>query len=180
VSKSITADELAQGSQFTSRYVAKTDEEYRWVPAGAFVAGIGAPSVANIFIDNFGIGFCWNLDSAGTESISSSVMLPDYWSTFHADLYWVNATTNAGNVHVALYRDFASDGDTVDQGVSGSSLTFAAPTTVSQIKVSRVATSQSVTTGKPLFLSLIRFGADAADTLANDIGIHGVLFTRAS
>ena len=184
VSKSITADQLAQGSQFSSRYVRKaSDDDYRWIDAGCFQANLGSPTRSAIMGSNY-VDAAWLLDSASTEVVTTSIFVPPWWQTMTVTQYWCNTGTSAGNVKIGTVARFAGSGDIPD---SASYATPADPTTVvaaSTTKGAIVATtfSWSLTNvnTKPMWINVYRNGGDAADTLAADIGFYGMLLTRTS
>ena len=182
VSKKITADELAQMPQLSSRYVSKTDEEYRWLGAGDMVPVSNLASLGWVGV-LYGNDPVWRLDSGILEYLSCSAILPDYWTTFKVELYWTNVAASSGDVSVRLYGNFAGASDTPHgNSALSSGQTLTAPVTAGPATVSQFPAASDVTNvaGKPFFLSIGRNGVDAADTLANDMGVYGVLFTRMS
>jgi hypothetical protein len=184
VSKSITADELAQGSQFSSRFVAKTDDKWLWVGANQLenqsTASYDAPTTYGGTVGNTGF---WRLDASTPERVEGSIILPAHWATFHVDLYWINVSSTSGDANLSLYGRALVDGQTIDgQGLLAySPAAYAAPTTGGEAEVTRMHTNKTApTSGAPITFGIYRFASDASDTLTNDIGILGVRFERAS
>ena len=178
----ITRADLAQDSAFSSRYVSKSDEEYRWLGAGDMVPVSNLASLGWVGV-LYGNDPVWRLDSGILEYLSCSAILPDYWTTFKVELYWTNVAASSGDVSVRLYGNFAGASDTPHgNSALSSSQTLTAPVTAGPATVSQFPAASNVTNvaGKPFFLSIGRNGADAADTLANDMGVYGVLLTRMS
>jgi hypothetical protein len=182
VPKYITADELAQGSQFTSRFVGKTDDKWLWIGASDLQT-IGSATLGATNQNGASNALVWLLDSATEETIFGHVVFPAHWTTYHLDLYFVNRAASSGNVVVVVYGRALIDGETAD-GTSNPNyieLTLTAPTTKDEVEVSRIRTSATCpTSGAPLAFRIIRRGDQAGDTLANDMGILGVRFERAS
>lgn len=176
VSKKITADELAQMPQLSSRYVPLTSD-VAWIPAGAFTVTAGSPSITAYATGAIN----WPAvlyDASSAEYAGSSAWLPAHWNTFHIDLYWTNAGGGSGNVvWTTLYQSFG-DGDTT-ANLAGGNNTVTAPAQ-NVLKVSRTQSSINPTRGRPLFFVIGRLAADAADTLGNDAALIGVALVRAS
>jgi len=183
VSKSITADQLAQGSQFSSRYVAKADDKYLWVPAQAMTNEYGPAGQSNVG-NLFGTGYAKVFDQTTAEWMSTSVVLPQFWTRWKLEMYWANASSSSGDVKWNCNALFAGATERPDgSGVTRlifSTQTIAAPSTAGEIKISQLhtATDYALTADKPLFVAVFRDAGDAADTLANDAAVYGLLFTR--
>jgi hypothetical protein len=175
VSKSITADELAQGSQFSGRYKPLASDTI-WIPAGAFGPGSGSPSLT-LTASRWA---AWLFDPSSVESISAHFVVPPQWITAHADLYWTNHAAGSGDVRLGMdYNGAAVDTTDLTTGILGVEMTIAAPS-VSVLKVSRLVTSWVVESPKLQLMHIYRVATDAADTLANDAAIIGMRLTRAS
>ena len=185
VSKNITADELAQAPQFSSRYVSKTTEDnVRWLGVGDLEAFAGTPTVGNAGL-NAGNAPFWMLDASAPEAVAGSIMIPSHWTTFKVEAYWCNVSSSSGDVRWYWAGGFGGDGQDPDNSgtnVASNSQTIAAPTTTRVIKVSQFPAATNITnaSGKPFFTCFYRFADNVADTLANDAGLYGVLLTRVS
>lgn len=168
----------------SSRYVSKADEEYRWLGIGDLVPAFGSPSLVNPNL-NTGNAPMWGLDATTAEGVAGSIILPDYWTNFKIELYWCNASSSSGDVRWLVIGGFGGSGEDPDAGPGeaiGGYRTLAAPTTgrlieISQFPASTVNANQA---GKIFTLIAYRDAAAAADTLANDAGVYGVLLTRTS
>jgi hypothetical protein len=180
VSKKITADELAQGSQFSSRFVPKSGETL-WIGAAGMGATFGTPSLTWDGPTGWNISPLWLLDAANIELVGLTVFLPSYWGTYDVDLYWCNVDSTSGNVRWLLRYCNFGDGDQHDSLAGSFENIVAAPSTDGVVKVSRLnATAISRSTAEATGLAVGRLGNDAADTLANDCAVLGLLLTRAS
>ncbi len=179
VSKSITADELAQGSQFSSRFVAKADEDEQWVAANLLDISFGSPTLdspgSNIQLP------VWLLDAAGNEAIGSSFYVPQHWASFHVDLWWNNQASSSGDVSWYLRTVALADGGSTETGFASVDVIAAAPTTQYQTEVTRMtSTAINRTANSVVMFHIYRAGFLAEDTLANDAGIVGLMFVKAS
>jgi hypothetical protein len=176
VSKSITADELAQGSQFSSRYAPKAGDSV-FVPVGALTSLLGSPTEAATGLFSFGAG--WLLDSASSEGVGLSIVFPDFWQTFDIDLLWINAGAGSGNVAIQLFWGNPTSGSDWPNFTGGTAVLT--KTALAQNKVDVWTAASNVSATGDLFTFLMtRVGADAGDTLGNDIALAGINFRRAS
>jgi len=131
--------------------------------------GPSATNRANVFL----------MDSATAEDVGCAVVPPVDWKTVNITLIWTNMAASSGDVRWGLNRVVAGDGEDVTSNTS-IALTATAPSTAGILKYTSLASGIAVTGGKILVLRLRRDGAHAADTLANDAGIVGVLVEKAS
>lgn len=175
VSKKITADELAQMPQLSSRY-APTSGATMWVNARDMASWTGTPAEAK---HGPGAWNAWKLDASTDEGVTFMAYIPTWWTTFHMDVYWANDGAGAGDVRWAIYRQAVVAGDTINTVGSSTGITTTADIE-DDLVVSRVLTGITNTGGPAWWFGVARNGDDAADTLANDIGVLGVLLTRAS
>jgi hypothetical protein len=178
VPKYITADELAQGSQFTSRFVAKADD-FVLVDAGRFEIAAQTPSRGRLGNSGY-VG--WLFDQTTGEAIAATTRLPLHFSTFHVDLYWTNAGAGAGDVFWRLGLSMTGDTESLPNYTAGF-ISFGAVTAPSEnvLKVTRLtATARTNQSGELVGIYLDRLANDAADTLGNDCGVVAVLITKAS
>jgi hypothetical protein len=175
VPKYITADELAQGSQFSSRFVPKADDTIL-VNAGA----MGTNTAATLTIATASYSYtAWLLDSASLEIVSGMVTLPSWWSTYHVDLMYSNAGAGSGNIRIGMQRLNIADGNSVNAESGTSLATYTVPSR-DVFEVQRTFTSASAATSPHVLFNVFRDGSAVEDTLGNDIAVWGVLFTRAS
>lgn len=185
ISEKITVNELAQAPQFSSRYVSKSEEEYRWIGVSDLSAAPGtSPSMGSTGYANYGNGPGWQLDQSTNEGVVGSILLPDYWSTFKVEVWWVNNASSAGDVRLAFWGKWAGPGESPDGAMTAVDMSrnIAAVATAGQIVASQFPDTTNVTNvaGKAMFFVVFRQADQGADTLANDVGILGVLFTRMS
>lgn len=175
ISEQIIVNEFAQAPQFTSRYAPQSGNTIL-VNAGA----MGTNTPATLTIGTAGYAYtAWLLDSASLEIVSGMVTLPSWWSTYHVDLLYSNAGAGSGNIRIGMQRLQIADGNSVNAESATSLATYTAPAR-DVFKVQRTFTSASTATSPHVLFNVFRDGADAADTLGNDIAVWGVLFTRAS
>jgi hypothetical protein len=149
----------------------------RWVSAGEFGAIAGTPAFGQV-------ASRWAVmlfDASSTESAAASIAVPAAWTSINVDLYWTNAGAGSGNVVWRLLADRAGNTETLAASAGGgdsTNLTIAAPAQ-EVLKVSSLLSGQATDPTKVLNLRIIRTGGDAADTLANDAALLGVLITPA-
>jgi hypothetical protein len=177
VSKSITADELAQGSQFSSRFVPKSGDEI-WIEGSRFVGRSGSASTETTINDTPGHSF----SSSATNIAGWSIRIPSWWSTFHVDMFWTNnGPGETGDVRWSIAYGAFSDGELVD----GTAAYLSAPAnstapTYRLLEVQRMATSVSRPAEDLIAGGILRDGGDVGDTLNGPAVVLGLLFTRAS
>lgn len=121
----------------------------------------------------------WLLDASVAENVAAGWRVPAGWTTVHVDVLWSNPSTGTGDVRWSLGLDNAADGGDLAASGSGGAAVAAAPSQAI-LKVTRIATSVAVTEGNAYNVRLTRDAHIAADTLANDAAVLGVLFTKAS
>jgi hypothetical protein len=174
VPKYITADELAQGSQFSSRYKPLADDQF-FVSATQMVIVAGASlsnsaSMAPVLL----------FDQSDTEFVACGFVCPPSWASFHVDLFWTNGGAGAGNVNWRIAWSSSADGDTPAETFLGA-FDIAAPA-AGVLKVSRLSGVNGLTStvGKMFNIQLRRTGGAAGDTLANDAAAYGVAIVRRS
>lgn len=179
VSEYITADELAQMPQLTSRYVSKTEADQVWIGAGSFFnvnAGTSSPAV---YGSSYGLAF----DASSTEVAAWSACVPDFWTTYKVELYWSNAASSSGDVVLEVQGHYVDAGDNAE-GVNAfnASRILAANATARIVTVSQFPASTNIThvSGKPLLGYFRRVATSVDDTLANDCVVHGIMLTRVS
>lgn len=180
VSRRITIEDLltaiAARTELTTVFKALAGD-YLWIPAGAMVISASTPTLS--FVASAGSRLpAWLLDASTAEAVSHSLIVPTSWATMHVDFYWTNAGAGSGNVRWQAQRDSFADGDSL----TGSSTALVTATAPSQdvLEVTRMLTSEACTPGELFNVRAIRDATNAADTLANDCGLLGVLLTRAS
>lgn len=144
----------------------------RWLPAFAMY-GYGAAAT----VDSTYIGVL--LDATVAEGLVSSDILPAAWLTAKIYVYWYNAGAGAGNVMWTLYKQTLADTETIASFPGGEQTTVAA-TTQNVLKVTKITASAIAVTDPLLSFLIFRQADNVADTLANDIGIMGLEFRRAS
>jgi hypothetical protein len=176
-SEYITADELAQGSQFSSRFVPKSGDEL-FISAGAMSADDGSPSESTLATR----WSAWLLDADSLESVTGGVFIPSYWASYHVDFVFGQNATGSGDVVLSFNVLSLVDGTDAAANWDGP-YTSAAITCPAQhvVKRSRIATSLTHgAAGKPVTFQAVRAATNAGDTLPNDIALVGLVFTRAS
>lgn len=148
------------------------------VPPNAFGVVTGGPAIANY---PSGRKSAWLLDATTTERIDAPIWLPAGWTEVDVTVVWCNAGAGSGNVALAAtmgamaptanLADFpnAAGGDTLLVTATASTAGRAVHTTISLDGL----TDDTITT-----LWVERQGAQAADTLANDIAVQAVYLSR--
>lgn len=119
----------------------------------------------------------WLLDSATTEHVTSSLLIPPGWATVACDLWWCNQGAGAGDVRwrTSFFRTpVGSSAQTQIADVSFTA-TADAPNVITK---TAVIPGGAVNAFDLLRLSILRAGGDVADTLPNDVGMLGILVRR--
>lgn len=151
-----------------------------FIPASEFILASGTPALEVVDAIHHGL----LLDSSSSETLSCPFIAPPYWNSVDITYYCYNATSGDGGVVLGYYMQ-----DLVD----GSSLSVETPTIVADVTITndgsededdlKIITGDTlipVTAGGYNVLKIGRLPADAADTLAADFGLLGVLLTRGS
>jgi len=121
------------------------------------------------------------LDASTPEIVAWSTVLPSYWDTVHVDLYWTNSGAGSGGVRIEVGFGQFADGELADGAQSGiKTATYTAPAE-RYLKVTRLTDSARSIDEDHMWAGYVyRLADNVADTLTNDIGVVGLLFTRAS
>ncbi len=184
VSEYITADELAQMPQLSSRYVPLANDR-AWLPAEMFRATLNSANQTHL--DGIDNGFdtpCMNFDSDAIELAAAVDWVPQSWSTVDYYLWWSNAGAGAGDCMWYAIALSLADGVSIDSGnvigpsYPGQALTAPAQNVVKRSKLN--TTAEPVTASSPLRVLVGRVGSDAADTLGNDAALLGIEIVRVS
>lgn len=120
------------------------------------------------------------LDASSEELIGAWFKIPRHWKKFRAEALCVNAGAGSGNFVLSVSgAEFAAGDDTnvADPTVSALETTTAGARDV--VVSTAFDTEFACTPGKYYCVRLKRVATEAADTLANDIGVIGVKLTRA-
>jgi hypothetical protein len=135
-------------------------------PAGAFQS-TGGTTIGTV---GGGRRTAWLLDAAVSEFVATAFYVPTYFSKrLKCTIIWTNAGAGAGNVVYAVSHAAISNGETLNQvDAGGTPFTLAAPLQDIQVN-SIVPVNMTVEPGEMLYVRVGRNGADAADTLANDV-----------
>jgi hypothetical protein len=168
VSKKITADELAQGSQFSSRFVPKSGDAVGVGP-GEMWAADGSPALA---------GYGWQMDPSSNEAVRFYMYVPAHWTTYDLDIVWANSGAGSGDVQWTMYAGSAEQGDDVSSLTALSFVDTAGAQNIAQ--QIRLGVTVNYGIGGMFEALLYRQADSVSDTLANDCALIGVILTRAS
>lgn len=146
-----------------------------WLPANSFSGVTGSPAVANA---NSNTPW-YAMDAASIEAIARTVMIPSSWATTKVELLWANAAAGAGDVVWRLNSLSAGTGESVETAANSGDSTVTAGAQYIVVRTTLNA-GLAYTPGEINLVKIQRRASDAADTLANDAGILGVLLTKAS
>lgn len=149
-----------------------------YLGAATFLAMTGGPTVGTPGSAATRVN-AWTLDAASAESVGVTFQVPAGWATAHVDLYWTNDGAGAGDVVWKADRYTIADGTALTAETEGGAVTATAPAQ-NVVKVTRALTGIAVSPSLVTRLEVVRVAADAADTLANDVALIGVLLTRVS
>lgn len=143
-----------------------------WVAAQVMQGSSGSPALGNVGT----YWRAWLLDAAASEVVAATVDIPSWVATVHVDVHWTNAGAGTGDVRMRVASVLGTSGETllatynnVEQTVTAPAQNVLSVTRFSSLPVAALAT-----------LMVARIGANAADTLANDIGVIGVRVVVAS
>ena len=174
VTSYVTGDEFALSSPFSSRYGPIT----QWIGATQMRSSSGSPTLTASARTPM-----WALDASSQEIVDWSIYLPSYWATYHADLFWTNLGAGSGDARLDVGRGAFTNGETINGAQFSYGTGAANRTAPSQgvLSITRVSTSAVAADDGDLLAGYVyRVADNAGDTLANDVGIIGLLFTRES
>jgi hypothetical protein len=155
-------------------YLQKTHYDEIDITAGALGPTRGAPSLAAAAT----FWPVWLLDAASTEAVSGVIRTPGDWATVNIVLWWINAGTGTGDARVRVVTRNQGNGELLAADANPYLTLTAAGQNV--LVATTLATGVTVDSLKVFLASIERSGADALDTLANDIGVVAVLIQKAS
>lgn len=180
VSKKITADELAQMPQLSSRYKPLASDTV-WIPGVDLRPTLNTPSVGTLGNATFTVyrQDVLLFDHDTDENATLTTFVPPGWTTVNLYLWWSNAGAGAGGVAWRHNRLVLADAVTTDDGVASVTTVATAPAQY-VAKRTTLASSVAVTANAPFRLVIGRNSQDAGDTLTNDAGVIGVEIVRAS
>jgi hypothetical protein len=177
VSKSITADELAQGSQFTSRYVSQANE-IRVGLASYFVwnNSTGAVSAPSLALGGGGVlpGFVKTTPTGQTISMwINDVLIPSTWSTCNIHLIYTFDATDAGDValvgNVAATPTNGSAGSTTSNSVVIETLNGKTANRFYEVNLGGSGSGWTTGTAGYFRFKLDRAGGNAGDTATTTV-----------
>lgn len=170
------AQQIADSAAMADAFVELTDVNQVFMQGHAFMLNAGAAALSSV-----GGSPVWALDQTSVESVAGSVRLPSWWATFDIYYLWANAGAGAGDVSLQIVRSLVTTGDDISAGGGATSTKVTATAGAQYILQTTLHTSGI--TNDPTKTWRFRPGrsaGDAADTLANDIYLVGLLLQRAS
>lgn len=182
VSEYITADELAQAPQFSSRYKPLASDTI-WIPAAQFTGVQNSPVMGTLGSASTATARTGVMlfDASLIESVSSTLMCPPGWSTADVYLWWSNAGAGSGDVFWILAHRTFLDTNTTDNAATtlpGAAVTAPAQYVAKRTKLN--STPIATTSATMLRIIIQRKADEVGDTLGNDAGMFGVELVRAS
>lgn len=175
VTKRVTANEVALSAPFTSRYAPLPASDTIRISAFDFIARTGSPVLSQRNTLPL-----WLMDGAATEDIASLAFVPSGWATYNVVVRYVNAGAGSGDVRWSYLRADLPADDIVTAATTsvGSSTSTAGATDV--LKSHTIQSGVAVPASGLVVIQIRRIGGDAADTLADDIGVVYVNLVKAS
>jgi hypothetical protein len=145
------------------------------IPAGAFAAVNGSPSLS-------GVAFrwpAWFFDATAEEHIAAPARFPADWVTVDVDIQWTNVGTGTGDVVWEVFIDTAAvAGSLATSGTSGR-VTATAPS--QNVRARSIAiTGLTINHADLKNIRVLRRAGDAADSLANDAAVLAISLRKAS
>lgn len=180
VSKKITADELAQMPQLSSRYQPLASDRI-WIDAARIIptfSTFSTGTLGNASGDYRRVGAALWPDGDRVGTVTNVV--PQSWASMDVFYWWSNAGTGSGNVLWRMsYAEFV-DGETTDVQTFAFDVPAAAPAQYVVRRTKMNTTALAVTSGEMMRLMVARIGSATEDTLANNAGLLGVELLRVS
>ena len=175
---SLDLDRLGEAADM-SRAVAEASKtrhvETIWLPATAFLASAGSPTL-NATASGVPT---WALDTTATEVIAAAVgPLPSGWEQVSVSVYWTRMGAGSGDVAINLRYADRAVGEAINGGETNNGDTVVTAPAQYVIKKTDLVSAVQVPPGEVFRLNVRRSVGNAADTLADDMGVFGVLITR--
>lgn len=147
-----------------------------WVPARAFRASVGTPaeglvasSSQNVFL----------FDPTTAETAVAMLALPSSWTSINIDLYWTRTGTALDPVVWRVDRKNLAVGAALAGSTVGPNVT-STPDVATATVLFAVRTNTALSVTPPLArLHISRVADDAADTLAVDAAVLGLMISKA-
>jgi hypothetical protein len=152
----------------SAAYATKAETGLRSFGAPSLGPGSGAP-VRGVLLDYWPV---WLLDATTNESVGIEFTVPEGWGKIAVDAVTVNAGTGTGDYRLRLVYNAVAKGGTL--AVTGTNGVTIAALAQNAKEVVEVLNNFAVTPGQTVLLMVERRGADAVDTLPNDIGLLSV------
>jgi hypothetical protein len=187
-SKFVMLDETGENAEGTvTALKAELDAQYAplaatntiVMTANDFLSVTGSPAIGQLPI-NRAAG--WLFDASTAERVWGITFIPAHWATMTITFVWANASTGAGDVVLRAYWGTGANGTNLNTE-SVARVTGVTATAVTTAGVVVQSSTSAVTVTNPGGVNFIhphRNASDAADTLANDCVLYGVVLTRAS
>lgn len=151
---------------------------YRFIGPAEMWNTAGSPSLAGAGTSGRR-SLSWLCDAASEEGVGNTIMLPVDWTTISVVLYWANEGAGAGDVVWRMdYTQYVA-GATADAAETTGANVTATAGAQNVLVASTLHAALSVDPSKLFRFEVTRTAADAADTLANDAGIRGLLISKA-
>ena len=148
-----------------------------WVPAGLFQKVAGSPTLDTSRTGGNGWP-AWFLDAASAEAIQVATLAPPEWGAINVSVYWSNGGAGAGDVVFNTAWSHQGAGENISSMTAGTTKTVTAPSQFI-LKVTTMDAGLTLDSTELTSIRLARVAADAADTLANDCVVFGVLLGKA-
>lgn len=160
------------GDVTSTAEIMQTFQSPRWIPVGDLSVWTGQASAA---LGTIGaISECWLFANAVDNYLQTSVALPKNWTSIKITFRWANNGAGAGNVVWSYLILSAAPGANLTAAFGDHPLTVAAG--AQNLLVDTVmTTAQPVTSGGLTLFRITRRASNVADTLANGVGLLGVL-----
>lgn len=183
IQKSYLATDVAGGTLYVSTgtswvqaaaaVLTQVDEPV-WLDAARMILKTGTPALGLMPANGQPT---WALDPATAEVVTGTACLPGTWDTVNVDVHWMRSGTGVANVvWQAGYAPVALGGGSIGTTTLAANVTAPAAGSNS-VQVTRVASGLAAS--RLMRLQIARIAADAADDLAVDAGVLGLMVWKA-
>lgn len=142
-----------------------------FIPAAAFNSQLASNTLTDY--DNI-LGY-WSMPDSTTDIVGVTVQVPHQWTEIDVTALLLNPASSTGTVRCRGEYVEVVPGSVPTK--TAGSFQDKAMSTQWQVESLDLLTNIAVPSSKRLALNFIRFGAEAADTLTNDLGFVGLLVT---
>jgi len=169
----------AGGGAIAAESVTKTEILNRtrsiWLPASVWLVTEGSPTLT---FSSFDDASCWLFDAALLESVATTFIVPEDWSSgsMTVKCYFAMVSATSGNVILHMRELVTADGASITTGGDSSEETTSVPSTAKLLKIYTFTgvVDTPAGAGRLVRMTIRRVGTGAGDTATGDLQFIGM------